>query len=463
MRRALLVPVLLALVLGIAVVIRRRDPESVRESPPGPDPSAPSVSSEPAEPPPTPAAAPDPPERPAPPKVDLRSAFQALIDALRSGDRDRIREALADLEGLLIPEPVPDEENAALVYQKAFKKLSEFSEEEKEIIKLLDDGGQLTLEQREVLRKLLEKNQEAIALLREAAERPKCRFPVDYEKGFEAELPHIAPLIRAARLLRVASQFGGAGQEGALMHPSLKLADALAGEPLFVSQLVRSVCHGQTAAVLESGLGGATSEAVLRGLFEGIDPGFIRDGLEQSLYFELYSGAKLVTQEKIPDTFFTLNGLRRPDDPLSAQDLAYYAETLQEYASLAGRPYYEVMQELEQLERAKVDGAPWYAQYTRMLLPAMTRAAERQAETEAALGASKIAAAVKLYELREGAYPTRLSDLKSVFPDLPPDPFTGKAFAYRREGSGFVIYSMGTDGADGGGSAEHDVVFRSPR
>lgn len=53
---------------------------------------------------------------------------------------------------------------------------------------------------------------------------------------------------------------------------------------------------------------------------------------------------------------------------------------------------------------------------------------------------------------------------KEGFTALPLDPCSGQPFVYRREGGGFLLYSVGTDGADPGGlSTENDVIFRAPR
>ncbi len=51
--------------------------------------------------------------------------------------------------------------------------------------------------------------------------------------------------------------------------------------------------------------------------------------------------------------------------------------------------------------------------------------------------------------------------LAQIKPTPPIDPFTGKPYLYRREGAGFVVYSVGRDGLDGGGlQEENDALFR---
>ena len=83
----------------------------------------------------------------------------------------------------------------------------------------------------------------------------------------------------------------------------------------------------------------------------------------------------------------------------------------------------------------------------------------------AQLGNAQIALALKAYEAEHGTYPDSLASLELAGWKLPQDPFTGKALYYRREGQGFVIYSLGADMKDQGGQprSEYDIPFRCSR
>jgi hypothetical protein len=64
-------------------------------------------------------------------------------------------------------------------------------------------------------------------------------------------------------------------------------------------------------------------------------------------------------------------------------------------------------------------------------------------------------AAIERYRAAHGQYPGDLSALVPRFLDaLPPDPFTGKPYVYRRANHGYVLYSVGLDGVDDGGTAD---------
>jgi uncharacterized protein YfaT (DUF1175 family) len=42
--------------------------------------------------------------------------------------------------------------------------------------------------------------------------------------------------------------------------------------------------------------------------------------------------------------------------------------------------------------------------------------------------------------------------------DVPVDPFTGKQLVYRREGEGFVVYSLGSNLKDDGGRSTWEIA-----
>lgn len=77
---------------------------------------------------------------------------------------------------------------------------------------------------------------------------------------------------------------------------------------------------------------------------------------------------------------------------------------------------------------------------------------EIDARLSAHLGLLRLQLALQEHRGRFGAYPSRLEQLSSSLKSLPPDPFTGKPFVYRRSGPGYVLYSVGQNRVDDGGS-----------
>lgn len=63
-----------------------------------------------------------------------------------------------------------------------------------------------------------------------------------------------------------------------------------------------------------------------------------------------------------------------------------------------------------------------------------------------------LAVALARYRLKHGTYPEKLGNVAPEFlAEVPNDPFTGKELAYRREGEGYLMYSVGMDGKERAG------------
>jgi len=101
------------------------------------------------------------------------------------------RESLADL----IPSPIPYEDNAAQIYQEVFRLLGK--DEPTDLPPCLEAmaGNEAAIQS------YLEDNRDALLKLRDALDKPRCQFRIDYEKGNDAQLPHLSGLRRCARLL----------------------------------------------------------------------------------------------------------------------------------------------------------------------------------------------------------------------------------------------------------------------
>ena len=103
-------------------------------------------------------------------------------------------------------------------------------------------------------------------------------------------------------------------------------------------------------------------------------------------------------------------------------------------------------------------------------VPALYRG-EAQFVAEARV--TRTALAVERYRLAQGQSPERLDDLCPRFLDsVPLDPIDGRPLRYRKLEKGFVVYSVGANGADDGGTREDDpkhklatldIVFKVPR
>ncbi len=79
-----------------------------------------------------------------------------------------------------------------------------------------------------------------------------------------------------------------------------------------------------------------------------------------------------------------------------------------------------------------------------------------------------IAFALEWHRKTHGQYPERLDALTPrPLPKLPPDVFSGGQLVYRREGEGHLLYGVGPNGKDDGGTGKDqggdDIVLRMPK
>jgi hypothetical protein len=78
---------------------------------------------------------------------------------------------------------------------------------------------------------------------------------------------------------------------------------------------------------------------------------------------------------------------------------------------------------------------------------------------------SQIALELMQYKHQHGKYPPSLSALGKAGEVV--DACNGQPFHYRRAGKGFILYSIGLDGKDDGGSelvkGNGDIVWKTPR
>ena len=114
-----------------------------------------------------------------------------------------------------------------------------------------------------------------------------------------------------------------------------------------------------------------------------------------------------------------------------------------------------------------------------LLTPAVSAVltAEERAATNMQL--TQLAFPLGAYRTEQGEYPAELAKLVPKYiAELPKDVYTGADFRYRREGKGYVLYSLGPNGKDEGGrgyqmdpppgedeevdAAADDIGFRTP-
>jgi hypothetical protein len=408
--------------------------------------------------------------------------FRINADRLE-GDMDAIRRAgepftLTEIE----PPPVPPSENAAPSYNQAVQKL------EKEKLREDTKGGILpTDKELQAARGWIEANEECLKYLDRAIEHPKCRFDLDYARGFamlidpQMEMRELAELkaVRAVLFcLRGDTEKAVKDLEGGLV-----LARHLNEEPLLISFLLRlgriKIATNALEKCLRVRKGGASHFVKLLPALEKME---LSASLKKAQMGERAIGIDVFDQ--LREGHITLldvsGGTCSAPSPrsipetighyvyrkflLSSDELAYLrimARTIE----IADRPYVEIEKKLKPLEREVQLLARQRHITSSFLLSGIVMSKVKATSRRARLDLARLAILAECYKEKTNRYPDRLDALVGEgLAEVPKDPFSSKPYRYKRRGDGRILYSVGENGIDDGGrpgqtDSEGDLVW----
>jgi hypothetical protein len=415
----------------------------------------------------------------------LRDAYAALHTASRPMTP-------ADI----IPKDIPASENAAPLYESAFALLKSESSNGRGLIHALGYAAREFLAEpdseakRETMEALLANNVviRSLELVQQASQRPRCNFQLPYDQGAMLLAPHVHGMLTVCRTLQakalLETRQGHGAQAWQTVELSLRMANALGDEPILISALVR-IAQFQMALTAMHNVAEAfppNAETLVR-----LEP-LIAPADDMAPYLLALDGERLFIGEWAhqkfpawtPKEIFSLVGGEGPNwgiwpmdllrryRPARQADHALYLRAMQGIAQDAQRPYWETG-----TERYRDAAFPWYSVTTRLILPALAPSRVRMVLLQANARISRTGLALLRHQAAHGAYPATLAELDPQFlAEIPLDPFTGKPLVYRPEGAGFVLYSLGENLADDGGTEEtkdtrdskaFDIVWRMPR
>jgi hypothetical protein len=338
----------------------------------------------------------------------------------------------------------------------------------------------------------LSRHDDVIAELRRASERPHARFPINYEDGYGALLPHLAKLngISQVLALRATAQLGQDQPAAAMddVRLGFRLVKSLRAEPILISHLVRFGMFGFNLQPVWEGLAHRQwSDAELTA---------IERELEQLDFLSDY--ARFMRGERAFGVW-TVDHLRRTRNlgelelfgPSS--ELDWWWKTWFQHALFRAYPrgWFHQIQitlcqfydqtvfpavDLEQRlvspeatlaaamtsEAIRSRGPSWFPNrfLNDILLPTIQGVTENVARSQFNLDAARIACALERYRRAHGLFPDSLDALTPTFLSrLPHDVVTGQPLRYRLTSDGqYVLSSVGWNQTDNGGT-----VGRTPR
>ena len=305
-----------------------------------------------------------------------------------------------------------------------------------------------------------------LRLLREAATEPRCDFHFSFSPENDVD-PTATPFLKAGKLLgthaHLDAEFGQSAAALADVETMLRLAAMLQENPLLIAQLVRISLNAIAIEALRCTLPtrANTPEGVQKlpllmaelqrneAWRAKIFPSVVdAERLYGSMMMEKYLKGELGGVEWFPFPE-SLNPvvpyLLRPWFKLCFAD---YLDHMAVFRTAGVTPFYQNKDLVERL--CSTNNIPRWDLITSTIMAVMPDVTAKFDSDLAALQLARLGLAAELYRQAHGQYPAKLDDL-AAFTTIPVDPFTGKAFVYRREGAGFKLYSLGPNQQDDGG------------
>ncbi len=374
----------------------------------------------------------------------------------------------------LAPPPVPDAQNAAVLYKHAevlLEKLGLTSDEE---MQMMGRGAQTTPQQlSSVRRPLLQKYRPGVELIRQASRLSLCRFPRPWQTrpAFTILFPELAYLRKFARLMSASAiqeaQDGQTTQAIEDVGTIYRISEHANSDPILiaflVSTAVEQIGHNALAQVFEYSNLTPSQKSQVEAILPRVDK-------EQQLGRAL-RGERAFGLSSFDYVLSTPGGFTEVSQ-LSGSE----AESDNVIISLlwrVGRTLWLPMFKLDEVwflrshpansHPTPLEDVPSYAMLTRTLLPVFDRVHDLARKGETTRNLARIALDLDVYRTQFKTYPATLAQLETQRKTrLPLDFYSGKSFVYRVTKDGYALYSVGPNKVDDGGRDMQDFA-RSPQ
>jgi len=374
----------------------------------------------------------------------------------------------------IAPPKIPDQDNAALVYERVVLKLKEEKVGETDLWDALGKAAEDVLSESpgadsaETFRLLYDRSvvTKAMADVEEGSLKSGYWNDNDFEKGIEMLLPQAQTLLNLSRILcagvRLQSEAGdhAAAWDSALT--ALRVANAARDEPITTMQLVRMAQFKVAMDVIQ---GLPYSEAAhqkvdaLLSVCEDPTPlvnavDMERIGLDDCAFrnprFGRIGTRKYIIALVMDGTYGLpkISLLNALFPPRTKRDHAALLASLHALAPHMLKPWSPADPEFY---REVLENVPDYCLITRLIVPVISSTKDRLVSRTAQARVIRAGLAVLKERAARGAWPEALPANDDLL-----DPFTGNPLIYKPSPQGFVLYSVGKDLFD----VNWDIVWR---
>lgn len=338
-------------------------------------------------------------------------------------------------------------------------------------------GQPFTPAQRAAVEAWWKSNEVRMTRVATALQRPRMRFPLNFDDGFLMLLPHLSSLKTEAQHFRLrALMAAGAGDaEDALaaIEAGGAAARLLAAEPSLISQLVLVANRSSTRVSMEDFLNRLRpSTNRLDRLARAVEWGSSGNQHRLALTAErvsnrwMYSLTARQVAAVSARTVAEVVDVGHPNESgiaagiklmrligLSDSDELLYLQTMRRVVAAAEPVYTNRAEVIAACDEADVKSSGFPPRILAgMMLPAIGKVWDKFARSEAETEMARVALALERHHLDYGTLPASLDQLVPAYlPAVPTDPFSGQPLRCRRLDHGYVVYSVGPDGVDDDG------------
>lgn len=379
------------------------------------------------------------------------------------------------------PPMPPPSENAAYVYEEVFHVMHSWTGEEpkgevlSEVEKPLIAAATEYLKSGDpVAERTLRRGfadpvtQARMAIIARASAMPECVFPVDWQGGPAAVFPHFAQFRAATRLVTVRmvlDAHDGRGEEALQWCAvGLRMAKHVSADPVLIGLLVRTTMldalfEGAQRVCADVSIPRRRANTLLgladdRDLWQQFERAMLGERALGLWVFGRAGGGRAGDLGLPgPRWFWGLYG-GALGGPLRKYDQLQFLGLWSVLLERTHHPWREVGRNdpaLDHFLRAGMAGL-YIEPITHAFLPPFANAQMKREHAIVLNDQLRIALALNVYRQAHGGYPETLAPLAEVVDwPIPDDIFSGKPFRYRREGAGYVLWSLGPNLDDDGG------------
>lgn len=387
------------------------------------------------------------------------------------------------------PAPVPDDQNAAVLFRQLPRFIARNTNdwlEVEAIGKLVyANSNRLDIttwpaENREQVLTQINKPdiEKYLNIVAEASKKPFLNCNIKYEDGPSAFIPNMSALRNLVRIscIKAVLDIQAGNNEAAYekIIAGYKIANLLTQEPNLIFQLVSISIDNILKDCLE--IPGNTinipadkAAAIIKELdrHTGSQPWLRALDMERVAF-----GLWVLSHKR------DIGGILQMPKwirfwPFFNKDISIYLKLSTDIQKNFTMPYYDFIKSGRQnlCDRELVNHWKGFVIFSTLAVPGFDGIYRNKVRHEANVVLVQAALALKLFKQKNGAYPNALDKIAPEFIEKNPvDPFNGQSLIYRKEGEGFILYSVGPNLSDDNGTPlpykgfdamPHDIVWKS--